>query len=40
VELRSWAIPGVLCAGMYFMMSYPLSLLARRLERKLAGERA
>jgi polar amino acid transport system substrate-binding protein len=39
VEVRSWAIPGVLCALMYFLMSYPLSLLARRLEKKLGGGR-
>ncbi len=37
VEVRSYAIPGALCALMYFVMSYPLSLLARRLEKRLGG---
>ncbi len=36
VELRSWLIPGLLCAGMYFAMSYPLSRLSQYLEKKLA----
>jgi len=36
VDVRSWALPGLLCAGLYFAMSYPLSLLLRRLEAKLA----
>ena len=40
VEVRSWVLPGALCALFYFLMSYPLSLLARRLERKLDGGRA
>lgn len=39
VDVRSWIGPGLLCAGLYFAMSYPLGLLARRLERKLEGER-
>ena len=33
-NLGSWVIPGVLCAGLYLMMSLPLSHLARRLEDK------
>ena len=37
VDLRSWLGPGLLCAALYFAMSYPLSRLARRLERRLAG---
>ena len=37
VDLRGWLAPGALCAGLYFAMSYPLSRLARRLERRLAG---
>ena len=37
VDLRGWLAPGALCAALYFGMSYPLSLLARRLERRLAG---
>jgi polar amino acid transport system permease protein/polar amino acid transport system substrate-binding protein len=33
-DLGSWLVPGALCAGLYFAMSYPLTLLAQRLERK------
>jgi polar amino acid transport system substrate-binding protein len=40
VDVRSWALPGLLCAGLYLAMSYPLSRLARRLERRLAGDDA
>ncbi len=40
VDVRSWLGPGLLCAGLYFAMSYPLGVMARRLERKLEGERA
>ena len=36
VDVRSWAIPGLMCAALYFIMSYPLSLFARRLEARLA----
>ncbi len=36
VEVRSWLIPGLLCAGLYMAMSYPLSLLSKRLEERLA----
>jgi len=36
VDVRSWLIPGALCAALYFIMSYPLSLYARRLEARLA----
>jgi polar amino acid transport system substrate-binding protein len=39
VDVRTWIGPGLLCAGLYFAMSYPLGLLARRLERRLGGER-
>jgi polar amino acid transport system substrate-binding protein len=39
VDLRSWLLPGVLCAALYLAMSLPLARLARRLERRLAGER-
>jgi len=35
VDLRSWLVPGILCAALYFAMSYPLARLAQRLERKL-----
>jgi polar amino acid transport system substrate-binding protein len=37
VELRDWVLPGIVCASLYLALSYPLSLLARRLERQLAG---
>src|SRR6185437_486353 len=35
VDVRSWALQGLLCAGLYFAMSYPLARLAARLEKKL-----
>ncbi|HET9626100.1 MAG TPA: ABC transporter substrate-binding protein/permease [Kofleriaceae bacterium] len=38
VDLRGWLIPGVLCAVMYLILSFPLSELARRLERRLARD--
>ena len=40
VDVRSWALPGALCAALYFVMSYPLARLAARLEARLeaAGE--
>jgi polar amino acid transport system substrate-binding protein len=40
VDVRSWALPGALCAGLYFAMSYPLARLAAWLEARLeaAGE--
>jgi polar amino acid transport system substrate-binding protein len=36
VEVRSWLIPGLLCAALYMAMSYPLSVLSRKLEERLA----
>jgi len=39
VDVRSWIGPSLLCAGLYFAMSYPLGVVARRLEKKLEGER-
>jgi polar amino acid transport system substrate-binding protein len=39
VDVRSWVVPGITCAALYFAMSYPLGRLARRLEKKLEGER-
>ncbi len=33
VDVRSWLVPGAMCAGLYLAMSYPLARLARRLER-------
>jgi polar amino acid transport system substrate-binding protein len=35
VEIRSWLVPGLLCAALYFAMSFPLSRLSRHLETKL-----
>ena len=35
VDMRGWLIPGIACATMYLILSFPLSELARRLERKL-----
>ncbi|MET0791932.1 MAG: ABC transporter substrate-binding protein/permease [Polyangiaceae bacterium] len=34
VEARDWVVPGLLCAGMYFAMSFPLSRLSVWLERR------
>jgi len=31
-DMRSWVIPGLLCAGLYLAMSLPIAHLARRLE--------
>jgi polar amino acid transport system substrate-binding protein len=38
VDVRSWIIPGVVCAAFYLVLSFPLSELARRLERRLARD--
>ena len=38
VDLRGWLIPGLLCAALYLALSFPLSELARRLERRLARD--
>ncbi|HLV67037.1 MAG TPA: amino acid ABC transporter permease, partial [Polyangiaceae bacterium] len=38
VDLRDWVLPGLLCAALYFAMSFPLSRLALRLERSLAHD--
>ncbi|MFZ5892250.1 MAG: ABC transporter substrate-binding protein/permease [Myxococcota bacterium] len=38
VELRNWVTPGLLCAGLYFLMSFPLARFASRLERRLAHD--
>ncbi len=34
VDVRSWLLPGALCAAMYFAMSFPLARIARRLEAR------
>lgn len=38
IDVRSWIMPGAMCAALYFAMSYPLGIVARRLEKKLEGE--
>ena len=38
VDMRGWLVPGILCAAMYLVLSFPLSELARRLERRLARD--
>jgi polar amino acid transport system substrate-binding protein len=40
VELRDWLTPGLMCAGLYFAMSFPLARLSRRIERRLEGSAA
>lgn len=35
VELRDWITPGLMCAGLYFAMSFPLARLSRRIEQNL-----
>lgn len=38
VDLRGWLVPGLACALLYMALSFPLSELARRLERRLARD--
>ncbi|HEY4242020.1 MAG TPA: ABC transporter substrate-binding protein/permease [Kofleriaceae bacterium] len=38
VDLRGWLLPGLACAVLYLMLSFPLSELARRLERRLSRD--
>ncbi|NVB83168.1 MAG: ABC transporter permease subunit [Kofleriaceae bacterium] len=38
VDMRGWLLPGLACAGLYLVLSFPLSELARRLERRLARD--
>jgi polar amino acid transport system substrate-binding protein len=35
VDVRSWALPGLTCAALYFALSYPLARIAARLEASL-----
>ena len=35
VDMRGWLVPGLACAALYLALSFPLSELARRLEKKL-----
>ncbi len=34
IDNRGWLVPGLLCAGLYFLLGYPLTRLARRLENR------
>ncbi len=38
VDMRGWLVPGLACAGFYLALSFPLSELARRLERRLSRD--
>jgi polar amino acid transport system substrate-binding protein len=38
VDMRGWLIPGLACAAFYLALSFPLSELARRLERRLSRD--
>ncbi|UJR81689.1 ABC transporter substrate-binding protein/permease [Sandaracinus amylolyticus] len=38
IDVRSWLLPGLLCAAFYMAMSYPLSRLSQHLEQKLARQ--
>lgn len=38
VDMRGWIIPGIACAAFYLVLSFPLSELARRLERRLSRD--
>jgi polar amino acid transport system substrate-binding protein len=38
VDMHGWLVPGLACAALYFALSYPLSELSRRLERRLARD--
>lgn len=38
IDVRSYLLPGLLCAVLYLALSYPLSVLSRRLEAQLAKE--
>ena len=36
VDLRSWLMPGLACAALYFAMSFPLSRVSKLLEERMA----
>jgi len=38
VDMRGWLMPGIACAVFYLALSFPLSELARRLERRLSRD--
>ena len=35
VDMRSWLVPGLMCAGLYLAISFPLARMSRLLERRL-----
>src|SRR6185436_15651132 len=35
VDLNDWVVPGLACAALYFIMSFPLAQVARTLEKRL-----
>jgi polar amino acid transport system substrate-binding protein len=37
-ELRGWLVPGLACAALYLALSFPMSEVARRLERRLTRD--
>jgi polar amino acid transport system substrate-binding protein len=38
VDLNDWVTPGLACAALYFVLSFPLARLAQRLERRLTHD--
>ncbi|MDB4953380.1 MAG: Amino acid transporter binding protein and permease protein [Myxococcales bacterium] len=38
VDMRGWLVPGIACALLYLALSFPLSEMARRLERRLSRD--
>lgn len=40
VDVRSWLVPGLLCAALYLAMSFPLARVSLSLERRLEGGEA
>jgi polar amino acid transport system substrate-binding protein len=40
VDLHDWVVPGIMCAALYFAMSFPLARLARWLEDRLRTHHA
>jgi polar amino acid transport system substrate-binding protein len=38
VDLNDWVTPGLLCAALYFVLSFPLARLALRLEQRLSHD--
>ena len=38
VDNRGWFVPGIVCAGLYFLLGYPLARFSRRLERRMGPQ--